>query len=122
MTVNPTVTMRERARMRPSLSQAHLKELLRYDPETGKFFWLVRARRRSRIGDEAGSDHGQGYIEIGIEGRRYLAHRLAWFYMTGEWPPEMVDHKDLCRSNNRWANLRLATHGQNVQNTPARRN
>jgi hypothetical protein len=51
----------------------------------------------------------------------YLAHRLAWFYMKGEWPPVTVDHEDLDKSNNRWLNLRLATSAEQSHNTPVRR-
>lgn len=57
-----------------------------------------------------------GYILIRLEGRLYRAHRLAWLYMTGEWPSEMIDHKDGDRANNRFINLRDARGGQNHHN------
>lgn len=53
---------------------------------------------------------------IGIDGTRYLAHRLAFLYMTGAWPDCDVDHINLDRADNRWGNLRQATRSQNMAN------
>lgn len=63
----------------------------------------------------AGSVSEAGYRYIGIGCKTYGAHRLAWFYMTGEWPKE-VDHQNRKRDDNRWSNLREATKGQQRQN------
>lgn len=99
-----------------------LKGRLHYDPLTGQFKWLVNVARRSPAGSVAGTFEARGYIRISIEGRKYLAHRLAWLYMTGEWPKNQIDHRDLNASNNAWSNLREATHGQNIANQGARKN
>jgi hypothetical protein len=104
-----------------ALTQSDLREVLDYDPATGIFRWKVALSFRTRVGQIAGSNHGNGYLEIGINGESYYANRLAWLYMTGEWPKGHVDHRDLNRRNNRWDNLRDATHGQNVQNSGPRR-
>jgi hypothetical protein len=53
---------------------------------------------------------------IKIDGKSYAAARLAWLYMTGEWPERTVDHEDRDSSNDRWNNLRLATKGQQAMN------
>lgn len=91
-----------------------LKKRLHYDPESG--LW-TRFNRPGRVG----TVH-LGYIFIHICGEKYSAHRLAWFYMTGEWPSNDIDHRDTNRSNNRWINLRLATKSQNGANRHPQRN
>lgn len=99
------------------LTDERLREVLHYDPMTGDFTRLVGTARRVNVGDIAGSTNGQGYREIMIDRRRYLSHRLAWLYMTGRWPIAQIDHIDIDRANNRWANLREASRSQNQGNT-----
>ena len=94
---------------------ARLREVLHYDTETGVFTWLKSGSGR-RPDLTAGRQHSEGYIHIGIDGRRYYAHRLAWLYMTGAFPKEQIDHKNADRSDNRWSNLREATQFQNNAN------
>ena len=94
-----------------------LRRLFRYEPETGEFFHLTRAARRVKIGDVAGSVNSQGYRQIRIQGRTYKAHRLAWLYVYGAWPHSNPDHINGRRSDNRMANLRLASRSQNLANS-----
>lgn len=102
------------------MTQDELKTFLHYDPITGLFTWLIDHNfGRSRIGQIAGSLN-HGYIQIKIFGEVYLAHRLAFLYMTGKWPKVKADHKDLNRANNKWENLREADNKQNGQNKLAR--
>ncbi|MCR4298099.1 MAG: HNH endonuclease [Gallionella sp.] len=103
------------------IDQRRLKELLHYDPETGIFTWLVD-RKSVKAGDVAGFRQEERYWVIRVDGKNYLAHRLAWLYVTGEWPPNQIDHADLNKVNNKFANLRLATPRQNGQNKPIFRN
>lgn len=99
-----------------SLTQERLKELLHYDPESGIFTRLVRTSNRTQINEIAGSNNGNGYLRICVDGTKYYTHRLAWLYMTGEWPTDQGDHKNTIPSDNRWTNLRDATPAINSQN------
>lgn len=98
------------------LTRARLGELFSYDPDTGIFARLADVRGGGRAGDVAGNDDGAGYLRIGIDGREYRCHVLAWLYMTGAMPLHLVDHKNQNRSDNRWRNLRAATKQQNLCN------
>jgi hypothetical protein len=109
-------------RRRPRVTRARLRALLRYDRETGEFHWLKRMNGRIRAGDLAGTLTEEGYRRIWIEGRHYRAHRLAWLYITGEWCPLLIDHRDGNPSNNRWNNLRRATSSQSNANRRVPRN
>lgn len=103
-----------------TLTQERLQELLHYDPLTGIFRWLLYRNSNAKIGDIAGSPHTKGHLRISIDGKQYLSHRLAWFYMTGQWPASMIDHENTDGSDNRWLNLREATHAQNCMNAQKR--
>jgi hypothetical protein len=105
------------------LSVERLKEVLSFDKDTGEFRWAKRVARCIRIGELAGyieNAHG-GYNLIMIDRVSYGAHRLAWFYVTGEWPDVEIDHKDGNPSNNRFSNLRKATASENIANSKKRR-
>ncbi|MBT0780853.1 HNH endonuclease signature motif containing protein [Paracoccus sp. pheM1] len=97
-----------------------MKELLAYDPATGSFHWRVNLRGPVKAGDVAGVSNPRGYRVIHISGKNYLAHRLAFLYMTGSFPPNMADHINGDPSDNRWSNLRPATGSQNNANARAR--
>lgn len=111
------------------LTASRLREALVYDPETGLFSWRPkpgktkheRAWNTRYAGSEAGATNAVGYRQVQIDGRIYLAHRLAWLYMTGEWPTDDIDHQDRVRTNNQWSNLRAATRTQNNGNAALRR-
>ena len=102
------------------LTQKRLKELLHYDPETGIFIRLKNAGSRSSRGDIAGGPGGCGYRTIGIDGKRYLASRLAWLYQEGYFPENQVDHKNRIRHDDRWENLRHVTQVCNSRNSKTR--
>jgi hypothetical protein len=102
-----------------SLTAERLREALHYDPATGLFVWTQpRRHSRRKPGDPAGTPRNtDGYLVIRIDGILYRAHRLAVLYMTGEWPPEHVDHRNGEPADNRWENLRVATTMQNLGNS-----
>jgi hypothetical protein len=93
-----------------------------YDPKTGRFWWRVTLSNRAVAGTVAGAFDSKGYRNVMIDGRNYKASRLAWAIMTGEWPPETIDHRDGNPRNDRWDNLRLATYSQNNTNRRNARN
>jgi hypothetical protein len=99
-----------------------LLDLLRYDLETGVFYWIDARGGRAQQGDVAGSVQSHGYRHIRVMGHIYKAHRLAWFYINGVWPSKSLDHADLNRDNNAIRNLREATRQENGANTTARSN
>ena len=100
------------------LTQQRLTKLLNYDPATGDFTWLVRTSRRVKVGDIAGHFAANGYRHIGIDGKVWLAHRLTWLYMTGDFPVDQIDHINGVKADNRFCNLREATGAENQQNLP----
>lgn len=106
-----------------TLTHERLVELLSYDPETGLFRWIAPPKHRAgmiQAGSIAGHRHKKGYVRILIAGRSYGAHRLAWFYVHGVYPPEQIDHRDRVRHNNIITNLRPATRTQNGANSKRR--
>ena len=105
-------------RSRSDLTQAEVKELLRYEADTGLFYWLVE-RGSIQLGQVAGWRSGKApniYIIITINGYYYRAHRLAWFYVHGRWPLDQIDHIDGSGVNNCIGNLREATCSENLRN------
>lgn len=104
--------------MKNDLTAECLREMLDYDRDTGIFNWRVSPSRNVKAGARAGTNKGSwGYVEIRVKGRIYGAHRLAILHVTGEWPTELVDHRNGVRTDNRYANLRCCTNAQNVQNS-----
>lgn len=99
------------------VTPARLREVLHYDPATGIFTWRYsRKGRPGKAGAVAGSVCDRGYRYICIDRIKYLAHRLAWLYVHGEWPACEIDHRDGVRGANWIGNLRPATSTMNKQN------
>ena len=94
------------------LVHANLLEIMDYDKETGVFTWK-KQRRGVRVGVPLGTCNGYGYLRITVLGQSYYAHRLAWFYVHGEWPSDEIDHINSIRKDNRICNLREATTSEN---------
>lgn len=97
-----------------TLTPERVREILHYDLETGIF-------TRRRLGKIAGTENDSGYLVIGLDGKYYRAHRLAWLYVYGEWPTELIDHKNRIRTDNRIDNLRQSNRSENTQNTVTQR-
>ena len=94
-----------------------LLRVLSYDPTTG-LFTRFAANNNGNVKYTAGWIAKNGYGEIRLFSKRYLLHRLAWFYVHGQMPVDEIDHINGNRADNRIVNLRLATHKQNCENVP----
>lgn len=97
------------------LTQTELKSLYSYDAETGLFTRLARNSSRGKLGVPVGCK-AAGYIVIGINTKKYPAHRLAWLYVYGKFPEKEIDHINMVRDDNRLCNLREATRSENQMN------
>lgn len=110
----------------------YAKECLEYHPVSGKLYWKNRPREHFQAdhrwktfvnncaGKEAGNNKSTGYISIQIDGRRYMAHRLAWLIAHGRWPESDIDHINGVRTDNRLINLRKASRTDNAKNRAVR--
>lgn len=100
-----------------NLQVGFLRHLLHYDPLTGVWTWMnPLPRSKMRRGDIAGSVDSNGRRKIRIASAYYYSSRLAWFYVTGEWPNDQIDHINRIKDDDRWENLREATQSQNSFN------
>jgi len=92
------------------MTPEHLKSILHYNPETG----ILTHKRLQRV---MGTPMLGGHLRVHLLGKNWLVHRLIWLYMTGEFPENEIDHINCKPADNRWKNLRLASHGQNRANS-----
>lgn len=102
--------------MKSDLTQEYIKDLLFYSKKTGVFTWKKNISNVIK-GSEAGSFDGNGYIRIKINRKDYRAHRLAWLYVTGNWPEKLLDHINGDKSDNSFKNIRNATYTDNNRNS-----
>ena len=99
-----------------NLTAERLRAVLDYDRDSGVFTWRLRISRKIRVGSIAGNIMRNGYVQLMIDGRNYMAHRLAWLYVYGCWPQKVIDHIDGNPTNNRISNLRDVTQRENTEN------
>ncbi len=97
---------------RPTVEE--VRSALSYDCGTGVLRWKQALSFRGPIGAVAGRINLDGYVRIGLFGKQYPAHVLAWVIETGEWPSLVIHHEDAVRSNNRWPNLSEISQSENV--------
>jgi hypothetical protein len=112
-----------------------LRNLLRYNPDTGQLFWLKRDAEFFKDGKQSAEHsckrwnsryagkqaftavHNAGYFHGRILGIYYLAHRVILAMETGSWPTSGTDHANGIRSDNRLVNLKKATQEENTKNS-----
>ncbi len=113
----------------PELTADQARELLKYDPQTGRLYWLPRDRElfsrdqswktwNTRFAGHKAftSVNVGGYRQGAIFGHMYVAHRVIWLLVNSEWPPADIDHVNGDRVDNRWSNLRSVTRSENGHN------
>lgn len=93
-----------------------------YDPVSGVFTWARPKGTKIKAGQVAGHINPLGYVVLGFGRKLFLAHRLAWFIMTGDLPPAYLDHVNRNQSDNSWQNIRSATACQNMYNRTLNKN
>jgi hypothetical protein len=99
-----------------------LKTALRYEAETGLFYWIERHGKRGIPGRVAGTVDVDGYVVVTLNGKRHKGHRLAWLFAHGRWPAVAVDHINGVKHDNRLTNLREADWAQNQHNRRLQKN
>lgn len=107
----------------PNITAELLRTLVSYDPSTGEFTRIAhvfsengRRSGQSKLGPMTRKPNAVGYITFSVNRTNVLAHRLAWLYMTGDWPDGVIDHINGNRADNRWENLRPSDATLNQQN------
>lgn len=115
------------------LAPSLVQNLLDYQPDTGKLFWIPRTPAMfnegvyptSRIcsiwngkhaGKEAIMGNCRGYKRGHVNSKMYFAHRLIWAIVYNKWPDSQIDHINHNRSDNRIKNLREVSHADNLKN------
>lgn len=83
--------------------------------KNGQLTWKV-SRGRTAAGQPAGTNHGDGYKTVRIDGKAYYVHRIVQEMKTGKPANGFVDHKDRNRANNKPKNLRETTRSENNKN------
>jgi hypothetical protein len=99
-----------------AVTSDYVRKIFTYDTSDGYLRWKI-SKQRIIKGNIAGYvNKSDGYRYIGIDHCEFLASRIVWLWMTGEWPRCQIDHIDGIRDNNKWSNLREATNSQNNMN------
>ncbi len=111
--------------MTTTIDLEQCRQMLRFEPETGAFFWLHRADVKAAwnakyAGTRAGTINKSGYRTISILKKLVYAHHLAWLFIHLHWPEALVDHENGDRDDNRPRNLRPANGMQNAANSKIR--
>lgn len=108
----------------------YLRECFDCDAERGILIWRHRPRSHFKhirqfaavntrfAGKVAGTLSPSGYLDVTVADQKIRVHRIIWAMHTGTWPTKSLDHINRNRLDNPFANLREATHSQNIANQP----
>ncbi|WP_144259486.1 HNH endonuclease [Methylocystis sp. ATCC 49242] len=99
--------------MKPSVER--LKELFRYDEETGKLYWRV-SKGPVKAGSEAGTITIKGYLRVTVDGKPHMVHNIIYAIYHNKWPHLEVDHRNRIRMDNSISNFREATRSDQIRN------
>ncbi len=92
-------------RVRALISHRYLLDIIDYDKRTGNMVWRSDRSRTAKAGDLVGTVRRDGNVVCTIDGKQYLANRLAWFYVYGEMPRQRLIAKNGDRGDLRWSNI-----------------
>lgn len=93
-----------------------LDNLFNYNEETGRVTWKTARSPRVKVGGTVGYKTPYGYLQVRLEGKLWMLHRLIWLKMTGALPKGEIDHINGIRDSNEWSNLRDVSKYTNMQN------
>lgn len=108
--------MNRSRRDRFAITQEALRAFFDYDQLSGVLTYKIGKGARRVAGARAGSVSKDGYRLVKFDGVTIMACHIIWCWMTGKWPENEVDHKNLVRHDDRWENLREASRAQNCSN------
>lgn len=114
--------MRLNAKKNKKLTQALVRDLFDYDPETGSLTWRNVRSKRVNIGDNAGTINDQGYRTVSVNHASCRVSRIIWLFVYGYLPENVIDHINRDRLDNRISNLREASRICNSRNSGNRKN
>jgi hypothetical protein len=96
------------------MNQELVKQLFIYND--GSLYWNTKIPHKPQLnGKKAGVKQINGYISITVKSKKYRAHRLVFLMFYGYFP-NVVDHINGIKDDNRIENLREATSQQNQYN------
>lgn len=96
-----------------------LDNYIKFNPNDGTFTYLYKSSNQNIGHTTKGIDHGNGYLIVSVKGKKYKAHRLA-FYLSYRYWPEQVDHSNGIKNDNRLVNLREVDNQKNQWNAEGR--
>jgi hypothetical protein len=99
-----------------TLTQDYVREIFDYDPSTGVVTRKKSVSQNTKVGQQAGTVNGHGYLAVRVFSKTYSLHRIIWLYVYGQFPSKDIDHINRNRLDNRLLNLRQVDRIDNCRN------